>query len=167
MSAAKPKVADYPFTTLHPNLGVVLVGQLQSFLMADVPGLIQGAAEGAGLGLQFLKHLQRTRLLLHLIDIAATDTQESPAEAFRAIECELSKFSTDLADKTRWLVINKIDLFPKEDLEAARDELVQEIAWTGPTFLVSAATGEGTVGLAQSIMQELDRITDSSASTEH
>ena len=167
MSAAKPKVADYPFTTLHPNLGVVLVGQLQSFLMADVPGLIQGAAEGAGLGLQFLKHLQRTRLLLHLIDIAATDTQESPAEAFRAIECELSKFSTDLADKTRWLVINKIDLFPKEDLEAARDELVQEIAWTGPTFLVSAATGDGTVGLAQAIMQELDRITDSSASTEH
>ncbi|MDH5345220.1 MAG: GTPase ObgE, partial [Gammaproteobacteria bacterium] len=131
MSAAKPKVADYPFTTLHPNLGVVSVGSLQSFVMADIPGLIEGAADGAGLGHRFLRHLQRTRLLLHLVDIAPTDTSEDPAAAFRTIEAELGKYAADLTDKPRWLVVNKIDLLPADDLEVARDMLLAELGWDG------------------------------------
>ena len=118
MSAAKPKVADYPFTTLHPNLGVVSVGPLQSFVMADVPGLIEGAAEGAGLGIQFLKHLQRTCLLLHLVDIAPMGDESKPVESVRAIEEELGKFSEDLKEKPRWLVINKTDLLVADKLDA-------------------------------------------------
>ncbi len=156
MSAAKPKVADYPFTTLHPNLGVVSVGPLQSFVMADVPGLIEGAAEGAGLGIQFLKHLQRTRLLLHLVDIAPLDIDADPAEAFRSIEQELMKFSADLKEKPRWLVINKTDLLPPDDLEVARDMLLSELGWTGPVFEVSAETGEGTEALGQAVMRQLE-----------
>ncbi len=155
MSQAKPRIADYPFTTLHPNLGVVRVGRLQSFVMADVPGLIEGASEGAGLGIQFLKHLQRTGLLLHLVDIAPIDGSD-PAEVVKAIAIELSKFSEDLADKPRWLVINKIDLLTAEDLAAARDELLEKIDWSGPVFEVSAATGAGTEELAQAVMQELE-----------
>ncbi len=158
MSAAKPKVADYPFTTLHPNLGVVSVGPLQSFVMADVPGLIEGAAEGAGLGIQFLKHLQRTRLLLHLVDIAPINADESPADAFRSIAGELSKFSTDLMEKPRWLVINKIDLLPTEEQVLVKDELVAELGWGGPVFLVSAETGEGTAALGQAVMRELEEL---------
>ena len=154
MSAAKPKVADYPFTTLHPNLGVVSVGRLQSFVMADIPGLIEGAAEGAGLGIQFLKHLQRTKLLLHLVDIAPIDLDADPAIAFRAIEGELKKFSAELSGKTRWLVINKVDLLAEDDLEVAREMLLGEIDWDGPVFLVSAETGEGTDELGQAIMRE-------------
>ena len=165
MSAAKPKVADYPFTTLHPHLGVVAVGQLQSFLMADVPGLIRGAAGGAGLGIQFLKHLQRTRLLLHLIDLASADTEMSLADAFDAIEAELRKFSDDLAKKPRWLVINKIDLFSDENRAVARNELVERIGWTGPLFLVSAVTGEGTTELGQAIMRELEQMAGACDST--
>ncbi len=160
MSAAKPKVADYPFTTLHPNLGVVSVGRLQSFVMADVPGLIEGAAEGAGLGIQFLKHLQRTRLLLHLVDIAPADADASPAADFRAIQDELAKFSEDLATKPRWLVINKIDLLPPEGLAAAKAELLDELGWDGPVFEVSAATGAGTETLAQNVMQFLEELAD-------
>jgi GTP-binding protein len=158
MSAAKPRVADYPFTTLHPNLGVVSVGRLQSFVMADIPGLIEGAAEGAGLGHQFLRHLQRTRLLLHLVDISPVEGD--PADAFRAIESELGKFSIDLAEKPRWLVINKTDLLADDDLEVAREILLTELGWTGPVFLVSAATGAGTEALGQAIMQELDRMNE-------
>jgi GTP-binding protein len=158
MSAAKPKVADYPFTTLHPNLGVVSVGRLQSFVMADIPGLIEGAAEGAGLGIQFLKHLQRTKLLLHLVDIAPIDLDADPAVAFRAIESELKKFSADLSGKTRWLVINKVDLLAEDDLEVAREMLLGEIDWDGPVFLVSAETGEGTDELGQAIMRELEEM---------
>lgn len=158
MSAAKPKVADYPFTTLHPNLGVVSVGRLQSFVMADIPGLIEGAAEGAGLGIQFLKHLQRTKLLLHLVDIAPIDLDADPAVAFRAIESELNKFSADLSGKTRWLVINKVDLLAEDDLEVAREMLLGEIDWDGPVFLVSAETGEGTDELGQAIMRELEEM---------
>ena len=158
MSAAKPKVADYPFTTLHPNLGVVSVGRLQSFVMADIPGLIEGAAEGAGLGIQFLKHLQRTKLLLHLVDIAPIDLDADPAIAFRAIEGELKKFSADLSGKTRWLVINKVDLLAEDDLEVAREMLLGEIDWDGPVFLVSAETGEGTDELGQAIMRELEEM---------
>lgn len=160
MSAAKPKVADYPFTTLHPNLGVVSVGFLQSFVMADVPGLIEGAAEGAGLGIQFLKHLQRTRLLLHLVDIAPLDVKEDPADAFRSIEKELNKYSDELADKPRWLVINKIDLLASDDLEVAQELLLAELDWTGPVFLVSAETGAGTEALGQAVMRELELLSE-------
>ena len=164
MSAAKPKVADYPFTTLHPNLGVVAVCPLQSFVMADVPGLIEGAAEGAGLGIQFLKHLQRTRLLLHLVDIAPLDVDADPADAFRSIEKELMKFSADLKEKPRWLVINKTDLLPPDDLAVAKDMLLSELAWEGPVFLVSAETGEGTEALGQAVMRELELLAESEES---
>jgi GTP-binding protein len=163
MSAARPKVADYPFTTLHPNLGVVSVGPLQSFVMADVPGLIEGAAEGAGLGLQFLKHLQRTGLLLHLVDIAPMEEESSPAADFRAIQDELAKFSDDLATKPRWLVINKIDLLAGDQLTAARDRLLGELGWDGPVYEVSAVTGEGTEELGQAVMQYLDTSADPEA----
>ena len=156
MSAAKPRIADYPFTTLHPNLGVVRVGELQSFVMADIPGLIAGASEGAGLGIQFLKHLQRTRLLLHIVDIAPLDPGADPAAAVRAIATELRKFSTELADMPRWLVINKIDLLNDEDFSAARDKLLGDLAWEDRVFALSAVTGEGTKALAQAIMRELE-----------
>lgn len=160
MSAAKPKVADYPFTTLHPNLGVVSVGPLQSFVMADVPGLIEGAADGAGLGIQFLKHLQRTQLLLHLVDIAPLDTGENPADAFKAIEGELHKFSDDLADKPRWLVINKTDLLHTDELADAKAELLAQLEWDGPAHTVSAASGAGCEALGQAVMQELEKISE-------
>jgi len=155
MSQAKPRIADYPFTTLHPNLGVVRVGRLQSFVMADVPGLIEGASEGAGLGIQFLKHLQRTGLLLHLVDIAPIDGSD-PSKVVKAIANELGNFSADLAEKKRWLVINKIDLLPAEDLATARDNLLAELDWQGPVFEVSAATGEGTEALGQAVMRTLE-----------
>lgn len=157
MSQAKPRIADYPFTTLHPNLGVVRVGQLQSFVMADIPGLIEGASEGAGLGIQFLRHLQRTGLLLHLVDIAPIDGSD-PATVVKAISNELGKFSDDLADKPRWLVINKIDLLNAEDLEVAREKLLSDLDWKGSVFEVSAATGKGTEALAQSVIRGLERI---------
>jgi GTP-binding protein len=166
MSAAKPKVADYPFTTLHPNLGVVSVGPLQSFVMADVPGLIEGAAEGAGLGIQFLKHLQRTRLLLHLVDIAPLDVDADPADAFRSIEQELMKFSADLKEKPRWLVVNKIDLLPPDDLDVAKDMLLNDLAWEGPVFQVSAETGEGTEALGQAVMRELELMVEAESREE-
>ena len=156
MSAAKPKVADYPFTTLQPNLGVVSVGPLQSFVMADIPGLIEGAAEGAGLGIRFLKHLQRTRLLLHLVDIAPLEG--SPLTAVRAIQDELGKFSVDLENKPRWLVINKTDLMTADDLAVAREALLQELDWSGPVFDISAATGDGTKALGQAVMRELEAL---------
>ena len=156
MSQAKPKVADYPFTTLHPNLGVVRVGRLQSFVMADIPGLIEGASEGAGLGFQFLRHLSRTGLLLHLVDIAPIDENEEPASQVRAIERELENYSEELAAKPRWLVINKIDLLDDESRDAACDGLVDELGWQGPVYTVSAATGEGTEALGQAVMQALE-----------
>jgi GTPase len=156
MSQAKPRIADYPFTTLHPHLGVVRVGSLQSFVMADIPGLIEGASEGAGLGMQFLRHLQRTGLLLHVVDIAPVDGS-SPAQAVRAIAAELEKFSPELAAKPRWLVINKIDLLDASDRTAAREALVRELGWDGPVFEVSAATGEGVAALGQAVMRELER----------
>lgn len=156
MSSAKPRVADYPFTTLHPNLGVVRVGSLQSFVMADVPGLIEGASKGAGLGIQFLKHLQRTGILLHLVDIAPIDPDANPSDDVRAIASELENYSADLADKPRWLVINKIDLLAEDKRASARDTLIKDLAWTGPVYEVSAATGEGTEGLARAVMRELE-----------
>ena len=157
MSQAKPRIADYPFTTLHPNLGVVRVGRLQSFVMADIPGLIEGASEGAGLGIQFLRHLQRTGLLLHLVDIAPIDGSD-PAAVVKAIAKELSNFSNELAQKSRWLVINKIDLLDDDDRAAAREKLLADLNWDGPVFEVSAATGEGTDALAQAIVRELETL---------
>lgn len=156
MSQARPRIADYPFTTLHPNLGVVRVGMLQSFVMADIPGLIEGAADGAGLGIQFLRHLQRTGLLLHLVDIAPIDATTEPAESVRALERELARFSEELAAKPRWLVINKMDLLDDEALAEAREDLLRKLDWNGPSFEVSAATGEGTEALAQAIVRELE-----------
>lgn len=160
MSAAKPKVADYPFTTLHPNLGVVYVGPLQSFVMADIPGLIEGAAEGSGLGIRFLRHVQRNRLLLHLVDIAPIDDAANPADEFRAIEQELKKFSAELAEKPRWLVINKTDLMAADVLAEARDAMLAELDWTGPVFEISAATGAGTERLAQAVMREIEKMNE-------
>jgi len=158
MSEAKPRIADYPFTTLHPNLGVVRVGQLQSFVMADIPGLIEGASQGAGLGIQFLKHLQRTRLLLHVVDIAPIDPNVAPAGEVDALARELDSFSEELSEKPRWLVINKIDLLTEDDLVAARERLLEELGWCGPVFEVSAATGKGTEALGQAVIRQLELI---------
>jgi GTP-binding protein len=160
VSAARPKVADYPFTTLYPNLGVVAVGEHRSFVMADIPGLIEGAAEGAGLGMRFLRHLQRTRLLLHLIDIAPLDPEADPVRDARAIVGELRKFSRELATKPRWLVLNKRDLLPAADAEKRARSIVRRLRYRGPYFLISGATGEGTASLceaAMSFLEEHDR----------
>ena len=158
MSSAKPKVADYPFTTLHPNLGVVSVGFLQSFVMADIPGLIQGAAEGSGLGIRFLKHLQRTRILLHMVDIGSHDNSLKPMQAFKDIEKELSNFSQDLIDKPRWLIINKTDLLPDNEINSICREFTEELNWNGPIHKISAISGEGVSDLGKAIMLELDSI---------
>jgi GTPase len=156
VSAARPKVAGYPFTTLHPQLGVVTVGPLKSFVMADIPGLIEGAAEGAGLGIRFLKHLQRTRLLLHLVDVAPPDPAADPVAGARAIARELRKFNPGLAKKKRWLVLNKIDLLEPSERRRCCSELVRRLRFRGPVFQVSGATGEGTKELCRAIMRELD-----------
>jgi GTPase len=158
VSAAKPKVADYPFTTLHPNLGVVAVGIHRSFVMADIPGLIEGAAEGAGLGIQFLKHLQRTRILLHLIDISPPDPEADPVEDARAIAAELEKFSADLAAKERWLVLNKLDLLPEADAEKRCKEIVRRLRWKGPVYRISGLARQGTESLVQAVMTRLEEI---------
>ncbi len=163
LSAAKPKIADYPFTTIHPNLGVVSVGPFKSFVMADIPGLIEGASQGAGLGTRFLKHVQRTRLLLHLVDIAPIDDAADPCADFRAVEKELEQFSADLASKPRWLVINKIDLLPGDALASTRDSLVEALGWTGPVLDISAATGAGTERLAQAVMRALEQMNEAEA----
>lgn len=156
MSAARPKVADYPFTTLHPNLGVVSLGYGKSFVMADIPGLIPGAASGAGLGIRFLRHVQRTRLLLHLVDIAPPEGSEQPAEAVAAIAAELEAFDPELAARPRWLVINKSDLLPEGEMAEAREALLAALDWEAPVYEVSAATGAGTDVLAGDIMAWLD-----------
>jgi GTP-binding protein len=158
VSAARPKIADYPFTTLHPNLGVVSVGQHRSFVMADIPGLIEGAAEGAGLGIRFLKHLQRTRVLLHLVDILPPDPDADPVKDARAIVGELKKFSKDLAEKPRWLVLNKIDLLPADEADKRCTEIVRRLRWKGPTFRISAATSKGTKELVQAVMRAIEEI---------
>jgi GTPase len=156
VSAARPKVADYPFTTLHPNLGVVAVGEHRSFVMADIPGLIEGAAEGAGLGHRFLKHLQRTRLLLHLVDIAPLDPQADPVRDARAIVAELRKFSRELAAKPRWLVLNKRDLLPEKEAQQRARAIVRALRYRGPHFLISGATGAGTKELCEAVMRLLE-----------
>ncbi len=156
VSAARPKVADYPFTTLHPNLGVVAVGEHRSFVMADIPGLIEGAAEGAGLGHRFLKHLQRTRLLLHLVDIAPVDPEADPVRDARAIVAELKKFSRELAAKPRWLVLNKRDLLPDAEAQRRARAIVRQLRYRGPHFLISGATGAGTKELCEAVMRLLE-----------
>ena len=156
VSAARPKVADYPFTTLAPSLGVVRVDVNRSFVMADIPGLIEGAAEGAGLGHQFLRHLQRTRLLLHLVDIAPADESVDPAAEVKAIAAELRKYDAALARKPRWLVLNKIDLVPASERKRRASALVKKLRWTKPWFLVSGATGEGTRELAYAVMEFIE-----------
>ncbi|WP_111413375.1 Obg family GTPase CgtA [Billgrantia lactosivorans] len=148
VSAAKPKVADYPFTTLVPNLGVVKLGLHEHFVMADVPGLIEGASDGAGLGLRFLKHLTRTRLLFHVVDVAPFD-ESDPVEVARAIAHELEQFSPTLAERPRWLVLNKLDLVPEEEREARVQAIVEGLAWEGPVFRIAAISGEGTDALVQ------------------
>jgi GTP-binding protein len=156
VSSARPKVADYPFTTLHPNLGVVSVGPSRSFLMADVPGVIEGAAEGAGLGLRFLRHLQRTRLLLHVIDVFPDHGTSDPVAQARTIIEELAKFSPELRQRERWLVLNKLDLLPAEGREARVAEILAGLAWTGRVFRISAIKGEGTRELAFAAMEHLE-----------
>jgi GTP-binding protein len=156
VSAARPKVADYPFTTLYPNLGVVRPEPHRSFVIADIPGVIEGAAEGAGLGIQFLKHLARTRLLLHLVDMAPLDGHD-PVQDVRTIEQELAKFSDELAQRERWLVLNKLDALPEDERQARCDALVQQLQWQGPVFGISAAQREGTQPLMFAILQYLDQ----------
>lgn len=155
VSAAKPKVADYPFTTLVPNLGVVSVGRYKSFVVADIPGLIEGASDGAGLGIRFLKHLARTRLLLHLVDLAPLD-ESDPAEAAQVIIDELGRFSPALADRDRWLVLNKADQMLDEDRDAQVKRVIEHLNWEGPVFVISALERDGTEALTQAIMRYLE-----------
>lgn len=158
VSAARPKVADYPFTTLHPNLGVVSVGEHRSFVMADIPGLIEGAAEGAGLGIRFLKHLQRTRLLLHLVDVAPYEGSGDPVKDAKAIVKELDKFSPELAERERWLVLNKLDLLPEEERDPRCKKIISGLRWKGPVFRISGLAGQGTRELCQKIMERLEEL---------
>lgn len=162
ISSARPKVADYPFTTLHPNLGVVRVDDEKSFVVADVPGLIEGAADGAGLGIRFLKHLQRTRILLHLVDIAPIDPDADPVRDAKAIVGELIKHDPELADKPRWLVLNKLDLIPEEDREKAIKDFLKAYKkatkYDGPVFPIAAINGEGTKPLIYAIHDALEQM---------
>lgn len=156
VSAARPKVADYPFTTLHPNLGVVRVDTNRSFVIADIPGLIEGAADGAGLGHRFLRHLARTRLLLHIVDIAPFDEAVDPVAEAHAIIAELRKYDEDLYSKPRWLVLNKVDMLPEGEQDVRREAFLREFGWDGPTFCISALTGDGCKKLTYAIMEYLE-----------
>ena len=156
VSAATPKVADYPFTTLQPHLGVVRIETDRSFVIADIPGLIEGAAEGAGLGIQFLKHIARTRLLLHVVDIAPFDGSGDPIEQIHAIEQELKRFDPKLLKKPRWLVFNKADLLPEDEREKTAKALVRKLKWKQPWYLVSAIAREGTWPLCLDIQRFFD-----------
>lgn len=158
VSAARPKIADYPFTTLYPNLGVVRVGPLQSFVMADIPGLIEGAAEGAGLGIRFLKHLGRTRLLLHLVDVSPFGESADPVQDVRTIDAELSKYADDLASRERWLVLNKIDLIAPDERQLLIDSVVRRLDWQGPVFAISAVQNSGTEPLMAKVMARLEEL---------
>ena len=154
VSAARPKVADYPFTTLYPNLGVVSVDKFRSFVVADIPGVIEGAAEGVGLGIQFLKHLSRTLLLLHIVDVSGF--QGDPLEEVRTLEKELEKFSKDLSLRQRWLVLNKIDLLSEQECAEKCDEIIKALDWKGPVFRISALNSEGTKALTYKIMEHME-----------
>jgi GTP-binding protein len=160
VSKARPKVADYPFTTLYPNLGVVSPEEHRSFVIADIPGVIEGAAEGAGLGIQFLKHLSRTRLLLHLVDVAPIDNHD-PVDDVRTIVNEMVKFTearvgSDLAERERWLVLNKLDLLSEEDGQSLCDDIVKRLGWHGPVYRISAAQRQGTEALMYDILNYLE-----------
>ncbi|KFL35510.1 Obg family GTPase CgtA [Arenimonas donghaensis] len=156
VSSATPKVADYPFTTLYPNLGVVSVEVDRSFVIADIPGLIEGAADGAGLGAQFLRHVQRTRLLLHLVDMAPFDEGVDPVQQVRAIEAELRKHDPAMLEKPRWLVLNKADLLPEDERQARAEALVEALDWKEPWFLASAIGREGTWPVVLKVQQFFD-----------
>jgi GTP-binding protein len=158
LSSARPKVADYPFTTLYPNLGVVSLGQRRSFVIADIPGLIAGAAEGAGLGTRFLKHLARTRLLLHLVDIAPPEGSPDPVDQVRTVERELATYGAGLAERERWLVLNKSDLLDPAEAEARRERISRALGRDGEVRLISAATGAGTAELAEDLMGRLETL---------
>lgn len=156
VSSAKPKIANYPFTTLHPNLGVVAINPVDSFVIADIPGLVEGAAEGHGLGIQFLKHLSRTSILLHLVDVSPySDSGGDTVNDIIKINNELKKFSDELGDKEQWLVLNKIDLLPEDELQAKVDEIRSELNWEGEIHMISAAGKQGTMELAKKIMAHL------------
>ena len=157
VSAARPKVADYPFTTMHPNLGMVRVDQNRSFVMADIPGLIEGAAEGAGLGHRFLKHLTRTRLLLHIVDMAPLDENIDPVREAKAIVEELRKYDEALYQKPRWLVLNKTDLLPEDEREKICKKFIRSLGWKGKSFTISALSGEGCKALTYAIMEHLEQ----------
>ena len=165
VSSARPKIANYPFTTLHPNLGVVKIQQYKSFVIADIPGLIEGASEGTGLGIQFLKHLSRTSLLLHLVDMAPMDDQD-PVEAVKIIEKELEKFDDDLANRPRWLVLNKTDLLPPDEKEQRCQDVIDRLNWQGEVAFISAATSSGTQELCYRIMQYMDEQTELAEETQ-
>ena len=156
VSAARPRVADYPFTTLYPNLGVVSIEPHRSFVIADIPGLIEGAADGAGLGIRFLKHLSRTRLLLHLVDAAPLDEAVDPVAEVRALEKEMAKFDPALLEYDRWLVLNKLDLLPEAERDARCDDIVQRLGWQGPVFRLSALNRQGTQELCYRIMEYIE-----------
>ena len=155
VSNARPKIADYPFTTLHPNLGMVRVSHEKSFVIADIPGLIEGAADGAGLGVQFLRHLQRTRLLLHIVDLAPFDTNIDPVKEAKAIVKELKKYDESLFDKPRWLVLNKLDMVPEGERDARVKSFIKRFGWKGPMFRISALTHEGCDELVKEIYEHL------------
>jgi len=157
VSDARPKIADYPFTTLHPNLGVVRVGPLQSFVMADLPGLIEGAADGHGLGIQFLKHLSRCRLLIHMIDLSERGDNQSPVEQFNTIVNELKEYGESVATKDRWLVFNKIDVLPKENVQIVIDSICKSIQWQGPTYAISTVSKVGLDALCNDILLYLEQ----------
>ena len=157
LSAAKPKIADYPFTTLIPSLGVVRINSHRSFVIADVPGLIAGAAEGAGLGIRFLKHLTRARILLHLVDLQPLDGKD-PVEAVTEIAAELERFSPTLAERERWLVVNKADTIPEDQWDEALDDVVKRLNWKGPAYIISGLLEQGTELLAQDLMIRLESI---------
>jgi GTP-binding protein len=165
VSAATPKVADYPFTTLYPNLGVVAVEHHRSFVIADIPGIIEGAAEGAGLGSLFLRHVQRTRLLLHLVDMAPMEggVEASPAEQVRAIEHELRKYDPAMLEKPRWLVLNKADLMFEDEARAQAEAVVRELEWTQPWYMVSALAREGTWPIMLAVQTFFDRLREEQA----
>ena len=155
VSNARPKIADYPFTTLHPNLGMVRVSHEKSFVVADIPGLIEGAADGAGLGVQFLRHLQRTRLLLHIVDLAPFDTNIDPVKEAKAIVKELKKYDESLHVKPRWLVLNKLDMVPEDERDARVKDFIKRFGWKGPMFRISALTHDGCDELVKEIYEHL------------
>ncbi|HIF18439.1 MAG TPA: Obg family GTPase CgtA [Cycloclasticus sp.] len=156
ISSAQPKVANYPFTTLHPSLGVVRADELRSFVIADIPGIIEGAAEGAGLGNLFLRHLARNNLLLHVVDVEPYESDIDPVSAAKAAILEIEKWGGGLAEKPRWLVLNKIDLLPDDEIDSYCQMIVDELKWEGPVFNVSAITKTGTQKLVHAIMDYLD-----------